>query len=93
MGFIRMEVTPLPHNRRPRERVEGPTPEIAHLEMGHSYPVIDLCKNCESPDGEAYLVVVSDLGEVWFVSNRYLQVTALVTSDGQHYMYETPVDD
>lgn len=85
---VRMEVSPLPVSRRPRGEVEGPTPERAKLHLGDLYPVIDMCHKCDSPDGEAYMVLVNDEGEVWYVSNRYLQVVHVIPLDSKteyHY--------
>jgi hypothetical protein len=53
--------------------VEGPTPEDASLNPEYLYLVLDIHDNGEM-DSEAYLSVINEAGELWFLSNRHFIV-------------------
>ena len=66
-------VTPVPYTKG---EVEGATTEQAGLLPDGMYLVVDFEGNC-SPDydGEAFVGVLNDRGELWYVSNRHLRFT------------------
>lgn len=82
-NFVKhMKVTPLPLKRRPpHDFVDGPTPEQAKLEMGKEYLAVELAARYEDMNGEAYIGLLNDRGELWFITNRYLQVTEAKIGD------------
>ena len=56
---------------------EGARPPMPlPLESGFSpertYEILGL--HCPSESGEAYLILVNDAGQLWFISNRHVQV-------------------
>lgn len=59
------------------KQFSGPRPPMPlPLESGFSatnlYEIVGL--HCPSESGEAYCILVNDLGQLWFISNRHLQV-------------------
>ena len=76
----------------------GPRPPMPlPLESGFSatnlYEIVGL--HVPSESGEAYCVLVNDLGQLWFISNRHLQVcpenSGLKTGVNQPPNRSTPI--
>ena len=51
----------------------GPTIEDAKLSPEKVYKVIGMSYDA-APDTEAFVIVVNEFGEIWFISNRYVRV-------------------
>jgi len=63
----------------------GPTPEIAGLKPEKMYRVIGMSYDAE-PDTEAFVIVVNEVGEIWFISNRHVRVAEALKEDAPVYL-------
>lgn len=83
-----------PNEYKGKDTVPGATPWEAKLHEGNEYVVIKIFdEDIKDPNSEAYMVVVNNEGEVWFISNRHLRVTRILTPEGNtmaDYTYRQP---
>lgn len=63
----------------------GPTPEIAGLSEDKAYRVLGMSYDSE-PDTEAFVIVVNDAGEIWFISNRHVRVAEALKDEVPVYL-------
>ena len=63
----------------------GPTPEVAGLRSDKTYRVIGMSYDAE-PDTEAFVIVVNENGEIWFISNRHVRVAEALKEDAPVYL-------
>lgn len=73
VGIMKYDLWVRPRTYQGISEVEGPTPEDAKLNPEYTYLVLGIHDNGEM-SSEAYVSVVNEFGELWFVSNRHFIV-------------------
>lgn len=77
-----------PNEYKGNDHVSGPTPQQAKLIEGKEYPCLEI-DDQDGPwyQGEAYVTTVNDDGEIWFISNRHVRVTRILSENGDHVLW------
>lgn len=86
MNNIILYATPI--NSNGNSEILGPTPERAKLKINQEYLILDIYDDDKSSwESEAYVSLLNDEGEIWFISNRHLNITKVMTGDNKNIIW------